>query len=62
MQTLNSKQLFSITNETYNNWLAKEIELAINDPRPNISHKQAMEILDAEIAAIEKQHAAHQAS
>lgn len=36
----------------YNEWLATEIQEAIDDPRPNISHDDVMAEMDADIAAL----------
>lgn len=36
----------------YNEWLAGEIQEAIDDPRPNISHDDVMAEMDADIAAL----------
>jgi hypothetical protein len=36
----------------YNEWLAAEIQEAIDDPRPNISHDDVMAEMDADIAAL----------
>jgi hypothetical protein len=42
----------------YNKWLAAEIQEAIDDPRPNLSHDEVMADMDAEIAALETEHKA----
>ena len=34
----------------YNQWLAAEVQDAIDDPRPNISHDDVMAEMDADIA------------
>lgn len=36
----------------YSKWLAAEIEDALNDPRPNLSHDDVMAGMDADIAAL----------
>ena len=36
----------------YNEWLAAEIQESIDDPRPNISHNDAMAEMNADIAAL----------
>lgn len=36
----------------YNQWLAAEIQEAIDDPRPNIPHEDVMAEMDADIAAL----------
>lgn len=36
----------------YNEWLAAEIQEAIDDPRPSIPHEEAMAEMDADIAAL----------
>jgi hypothetical protein len=41
----------------YNNWLAGEIQAAIDDPRPDVSHDDVMAEMDADIAALEVAHA-----
>ena len=38
----------------YSEWLAAEIEEAIDDPRPNLSHDEVMAEMDADIAAAAK--------
>jgi hypothetical protein len=38
----------------YNQWLAGEIQAAIDDPRPNIPHDEVMAEMDADIAALPK--------
>jgi hypothetical protein len=38
----------------YSDWLAAEIQEAIDDPRPNISHEEVMAETDADIAALAK--------
>ena len=38
----------------YSNWLAAEIQEAIDDPRPNLSHEEVMAEMDAGIAALAK--------
>lgn len=37
---------------TYDKWLAAEIQAAIDDPRPNLSHDEVMAKMTAEIASI----------
>ena len=36
----------------YSKWLATEIQEAIDDPRPNLSHDDVMTEMDADIAAL----------
>jgi hypothetical protein len=36
----------------YSEWLASEIQDAINDPRPNLSHEEVLTGMDADIAAL----------
>ena len=36
----------------YNEWLAAEIQQSIDDPRPNISHNDAMAEMNADMAAL----------
>lgn len=38
----------------YNQWLASEIQAAIDDPRPNIPHDEVMAEMDTDIAALPK--------
>ena len=38
----------------YNQWLAGEIQVSIDDPRPNLSHDEVMAEMDADIAALPK--------
>jgi hypothetical protein len=38
----------------YSEWLAGEIEKAIDDPRPNLSHDEVMAEMDADIAALQR--------
>lgn len=38
----------------YNQWLAAEIQEAIDDPRPNLAHDKVMAKMDAEIAGARK--------
>jgi len=40
----------------YNEWLAAEIQDAIDDPRPNIPHEEVMAEMDADIAALVAEH------
>lgn len=40
----------------YNEWLAAEIQDAIDDLRPSISHEEVMAEMDADIAALEAEH------
>lgn len=40
----------------YSEWLAAEIQEAIDDPRPNLSHDEVMAEMDADIAALEARH------
>ena len=40
----------------YTEWLAAEIQEAIDDPRPNISHDDVMAEMDADIAALMAEH------
>ncbi len=35
----------------YNEWLAAEIQEAVDDPRPNLSHDEVMALMEADIAA-----------
>lgn len=49
----------------YNKWLADEIRASIDDPRPSIPHAEAMDAMDAEIAAVlpargQETHKTHQ--
>ena len=36
----------------YNQWLAAEVQDAIDDPRPNLSHEDVMAEMEADIAAL----------
>lgn len=38
--------------KAYVDWVAGEIQAAIDDPRPSVPHRQAMKALDAELAAL----------
>lgn len=38
----------------YNQWLAGEIQVSIDDPRPNLSHDEVMAEMDADIATLPK--------
>ncbi|PQQ38218.1 hypothetical protein C6H68_09375, partial [Photorhabdus luminescens] len=40
----------------YSEWLAAEIQDAIDDPRPNLSHDEVMAEMDADIAALATEH------
>lgn len=40
----------------YNQWLAAEIQEAIDDPHPNIPHEEVMAEMDADIAALVAEH------
>lgn len=40
----------------YSEWLATEIQRAIDDPRPNLSHDDVMAEMDADIAALMAEH------
>lgn len=40
----------------YSQWLAAEIQDALDDPRPNISHDDLMAEIEADIAAMEAEH------
>jgi hypothetical protein len=40
----------------YNRWLAAEIQGAVDDTRPNLSHEDVMSELDADIATLEAGH------
>ncbi|WP_448512118.1 antitoxin PaaA2 family protein [Photorhabdus laumondii] len=40
----------------YSEWLAAEIQDAIDDPRPNLSHDEVMAEMDADIAALAAEH------
>lgn len=40
----------------YSEWLATEIQEAIDDPRPSIAHDAVMAEMDADIAALEAEH------
>ncbi|EFH5451016.1 hypothetical protein AACI21_004648 [Escherichia coli] len=40
----------------YSEWLAAEIQDAIDDPRPNLSHNEVMAEMDADIAALAAEH------
>ena len=35
----------------YNEWLAAEIQEAVDDPRPNLSHDEVMALIEADVAA-----------
>ena len=39
----------------WSQWVADEIQEAIDDPRSNLSHKEVMSAMEADIAALEKQ-------
>ena len=41
----------------YNQWLATEIQASIDDPRPDIPHDEVMAEMDADISALETEHA-----
>ena len=42
----------------YNEWLATEIQASLDDSRPNVSHDEVMDEIDAEIDdLIKKKHA-----
>lgn len=38
------------TQENYTAWLAAEIQVAIDDPRPSIPHEEVMAEMETEIA------------
>ena len=38
----------------YNQWLAGEIQVSIDDPRPSIPHDEVMSEMDADIATLQK--------
>lgn len=40
----------------YTEWLAAEIQQAIDDPRPNLSHDDVMAKMDADIAVLVTEH------
>lgn len=36
----------------YNEWLASEIQASVDDKRPNVSHEEVLDEMEAEVAAL----------